>query len=105
MSAVTTSRVQRRPWTDKPTGEDEHELPLAPREGWLTLIALVVMIGAVAVAIDDAAWAGLAPSSQESQTKFLPIAALVSVLLGAWLAKRDIKPMVAHTISALVGGL
>jgi len=29
-------------------------MPLAPREGWLTLIALIVMIGAVAVAIDDA---------------------------------------------------
>jgi transglutaminase-like putative cysteine protease len=102
--SISTSRAQKRPWTDAPAQEDEHELPLAPREGWLTLIALVVMIGAIAVAIDDAVWAGVGPGTQESQTKFLPVAALLSVLLGAWLSKRDIKPMAAHTMSALVGG-
>jgi len=105
MSAIQTSRVQRRPWTDAPAREDERELPLAPREGWLTLIALIVMIGAVAVAIDDSLWAGLAPGSHESQTKFLPVAALLSVLIGAWLAKRPVRPIVAHTISSLAGGV
>lgn len=105
MSAIQTSRVQRRPWTDAPARENEHELPLAPREGWLTLIALIVMIGALAVAIDDAGWAGLAPGSAQSQTKFLPVAAVLSVLIGAWLAKRPLRPMVAHTISAMAGGI
>ena len=104
MSAISTSRVQRRPWTDDPPRENEHELPLSPREGWLTLVALVVMIGAIGVAVDDAMWAGLAPGSHETQTKFLPVAALLSVLLGAWLAKRPVRPLVAHTISALAGG-
>ena len=104
MSAISTSRAQKRPWTDDPAHENEHELPLAPREGWLTLIALIVMIGSVAVAIDDAAWAGLAPGGHDTQTKFLPVAALVSVLLGAWLAKRTIQPMAAHMINALAGG-
>ncbi len=104
MSDVSTSRAQRRPWTDDPARENEHELPLAPREGWLTLIALIVMIGSVAVAIDDAGWAGLGAGGHDSQTKFLPVAALISVLLGSWLAKRPIKPMVAHTISAVIGG-
>jgi len=105
MSAISTSRAQKRPWTDEPAHEDEHELPLAPREGWLTLVALVVMIGAIAVAMDDAAWAGLAPGGHETQTKFLPVAALLSVLLGAWLAKRPWRPMVVHLMSALAGGL
>ncbi|HEY7024834.1 MAG TPA: transglutaminaseTgpA domain-containing protein [Candidatus Limnocylindrales bacterium] len=105
MSAIQTSRVQRRPWTDAPAQEDERELPLAPREGWLTLIALIVMVGAVAVAIDDAVWAGLAPGSHESQTKFLPVAALLSVLIGAWLAKRPVRPIVAHLVGALGGGV
>lgn len=105
MSAISTSRAQKRPWTDDPARENDHELPLAPREGWLTLIALVVMIGAIAVAIDDAAWAGVAPGSHESQTKFLPVVALISVLLGAWLAKRPWRPMVVHSISAITGGI
>ena len=104
MSAVSTSRAQRRPWTDDPARDNEHELPLAPREGWLTLLALVVMVGTVAVAVDDAVWAGLAPGAHESQTKFLPVAALLSVLLGAWLAKRAITPMAAHAINALAAG-
>ncbi len=104
MSGISTTRAQKRPWTDDPARENEHELPFAPQEGWLTLIALVVLIGAVAVAVDDAVWVGLAPGSHETQTKFLPVAALLSVLLGAWLAKRTVQPMVAHTISALVGG-
>lgn len=105
MSAIQTSRVQRRPWTDTPAQENERELPLAPREGWLTLIALIVMMGAVAVAIDDSLWAGLAPGSHESQTKFLPVAALLSVLIGAWLAKRPLRPIAAHAIGALGGGV
>src|SRR4051812_6152285 len=104
MSSISTSRAQKRPWTDDPARENEHELPLAPREGWLTLIALVVMVGAVAVAIDDAGWAGVALGGKESQTKFLPVAAVLSVLLGAWLAKRPWRPMVTHTIAAFAGG-
>jgi transglutaminase-like putative cysteine protease len=103
--SISTSRAQKRPWTDDPAHENARELPLAPREGWLTLIALIVMVGSVAVAIDDAVWAGLGPGTQESQTKFLPVAALLSTLLGAWLAKREIKPMVAHVIGALAGGI
>jgi len=105
MSTISTSRAQKRPWTDDPAHENEHELPMAPREGWLTLLALIVMIGAVAVAIDDAGWAGVAVGAKDSQTKFLPVAALASVLLGAWLAKRPWRPIVTHTITALVGGV
>src|SRR3954470_3653632 len=104
MSTISTSRAQKRPWTDDPAREDAHELPLAPREGWLTLLALVVMMAAVAVAIDDAGWAGIAVGAKDSETKFLPVAAVLSVLLGAWLAKRPWRPTVTHMITALVGG-
>jgi len=99
----TTKAVTKRPWTDLPARENAREIPLAPREGWLTLIAVIVVVGAVAVAIDDAGWAGLAAASRDSQTKFLPVVALLSVLLGAWLAKRAIRPMRAHLIGSVVG--
>jgi len=105
-SAPETARAaKKRPWTDLPAQENAREWPLAPREGWLTLIAVVVMVGAVAVAIDDAVWAGLSPGAHESQTKFLPVAALFSVLLGAWLAKRSIRPLRAHVIGAVIGAV
>ncbi|HEY5488439.1 MAG TPA: transglutaminaseTgpA domain-containing protein, partial [Candidatus Limnocylindrales bacterium] len=99
----TTKAAKKRPWTDLPARENAREIPLAPREGWLTLIAVMVVVGAAAVAIDDAGWAGLAAASRDSQTKFLPVVALLSVLLGAWLAKRAIRPMRAHLIGSVVG--
>lgn len=97
------AKTAKKPWTDEPAKENARELPLAPREGWLTLIAVIVMVGAVAVAIDDAGWAGLAPLVKDSQTKFLPVAALLSVLLGAWLAKRSIRPLRAHVVGSVAG--
>ena len=101
--ANTSKAGKKRPWTDLPAGEAVQDNPRGPREGWLTLIAVIVMVGAVAVAIDDAGWAGLAADSRESETKFLPVAALLSVLLGAWLAKRTIRPLRAHLVGSVVG--
>lgn len=79
------------------------EFPLAPREGWLTLITLVVMIATLALAVDDAQWAGVAPGTRLSETKFLSIAAVLSVLLGAWLAKRPWRALIAQLVGAAVG--
>ena len=76
---------------------------MTPREGWITLIAVSVMMLIVGVAIDDATWAGLAPGTSESATHFLPVAALLAVFVGALLAKRTIRPIAAHVIGALIG--
>jgi transglutaminase-like putative cysteine protease len=65
--------------------------PFTPREGWLSVGALALMMIAVAVAIDDAQWAGFSIGTRESQTGFLPAAALASVLLGAYLAKTTLS--------------
>jgi len=65
--------------------------PFTPREGWLSVSALALMVIAVAVAIDDAQWAGFSIGTRESQTGFLPAAALASVLLGAYLAKTTLS--------------
>jgi transglutaminase-like putative cysteine protease len=107
MSGVTTTSAGSRPRAWEPLTDSElaaaAEETFGPREGWLTLFAVVLMVAVVAVAIDDAAWASFAPGTRESQTKFLPIAGLFSVLLGAWLAKRPWRPLVANMVGALVG--
>ena len=70
--------------------EDLPDLPLTPREGWTSLVALVVMLVVVGMAIDDALWAGPILETRQSQTGFLPICGLFSVLLGAVLAKSEL---------------
>ena len=53
----TTARRKRRPdnWLDTTTEETEQksDLPFTPREGWLSVLALLVMMFVVGLAIDD----------------------------------------------------
>ncbi len=77
--------------------------PFTPREGWLSVIALAVMLIAVGVAIDDAQWAGLSVGTRASQTGFLPGAALASVLLGAYLAKTTLSTRRINLIGIFAG--
>ena len=76
-----------------------------PAEGWLALLALLAMLLTVAAAVDGAAWAGLAPDGRSSQTGFLPIAAVLSVLLGTALAKSRLGILRGHLVGAVAGGL
>lgn len=77
----------------------------SPREGWLSVIALAVMLIAVAVAIDDAQWAGLSAGTRASQTGFLPAAALMAVLLGAYLAKTTLSTRRINLLGIFAGAV
>lgn len=103
---TTEQRPRRRSEWDPLVDRDElPDIPFTPREGWTTLIALVVMVFVVAVAINDAAWAGLSFGSGDSQTGFLPIVAVLSVLLGSWLAKSELSLIRAHFVGSAVGAV
>lgn len=88
---------------DDASEDYDADWPFTPREGWLSVIALVVMITAVAVAIDDALWAGFSVGTRSSQTGFLPAAALASVLLGSYLAKTTLSTRRINLIGILGG--
>jgi transglutaminase-like putative cysteine protease len=105
MSAIETVARPARPddWMDDPAGDNE--LPFTPREGWLSVIAVALMMLAAAVAIDDARWAGLSFGTRASQTGFLPLAALASVLLGAYLSKTTLSIRRLNLIGVFAGAV
>ncbi len=105
MSRIFTSRA--KPSVES-TGlaDDQEELsdvPLTPREGWTSVIALSVMMATLGIAIDDARWAGTVGTSSTSQTGFLPICGVLAVLVGTALAKSRLGRYQGHFIGALVG--
>jgi len=105
MGTIETTERERggRRWDPLAEREELPDLPFTPREGWISLIALTIMIVAVGVAIDDATWAGHSLGSGDSQTGFLPLVALISVLLGSRLAKTELSLARAHAIGAVIG--
>lgn len=90
-----------------PVPLDEHDelsdIPLTPREGWTSLVALTVMVVVTGIAIDDAKWVGYIGNTTSSQTGFLPACGLLSVLVGALLAKSRLGKYSAHLVGAVVG--
>jgi transglutaminase-like putative cysteine protease len=108
MSEISTIARPRRDidWLDEASEEYElPDLPFTPREGWLSVISLVVMLVVGAIAIDDAAWAGVSFGTTINQTGFLPLAALLSVLLGTYLSKTRLGTARIHLIGGLIGGI
>jgi len=103
ISTTQTPDHGRREWEPLVDRDELHDLPFTPREGWTSLIALVVMVVVVAVALDDAAWAGTVLGGTGSQTGFLPLAGLISVLLGSYLAKSSLSVWRAYVVGALAG--
>ena len=83
--------------------EVEERSPLSPAEGWIALGALAVMVVTMAVAIDDATWAGYIPDTKTAQTSFLSFGALLSVVVGMLIAKSRLSPFKAHALGAVVG--
>lgn len=77
---------------------------LSPREGWVSLALLMVMLVTVAVAVDDADWAGLGPGVGR-QTGFLPICAVLAGLIGYVLAKSRLGAALAHMVGAVLGSV
>ncbi|HUR15725.1 MAG TPA: transglutaminaseTgpA domain-containing protein [Candidatus Limnocylindrales bacterium] len=107
MSAITTSRHKDTRGLDVRAEEREElaDMPLTPREGWLSVISLAAMMMVVGIAIDDARWAGLASNSSTSQTGFLPICGVFSVLVGVALAKGKVGRYSGHLIGSTIGAL
>ena len=81
---------------------EDSDLPLMPREGLTSLLALAVMMVTVGVAIDHAEWAGRVVGGG-SQTGFLPLTGLLAVLVGTVLAKTHYSDLRIHFIGALLG--
>jgi len=98
---MTTSATTFGP---RPVTEvEETGLLRGPREGWVTVALLVVMLVTVALAIDDANWAGFGPDGG-NQTGFLPLAVLMAAVMGLGLAKwRRLPTALAHLIGAAIG--
>lgn len=93
------------PFASHPATEADEERSLlrGPREGWSALALLVVMVVTVALAVDDANWAGFTPGGA-NQTGFLPLAALLAVLVGFGLAKLEgMRAFPAHLVGAAIG--
>ncbi|HXX60412.1 MAG TPA: transglutaminaseTgpA domain-containing protein [Candidatus Sulfotelmatobacter sp.] len=73
-----------------------------PQEGWLAVIAFTVMIGAVALSIDAAHWAGFVPEGP-SETGFLLPVMLLAALWGFVSAKLGWPALAADAVGAAVG--
>ena len=71
-------------------------IPLAPEEGWISVLLVAVMAMTVGWSLDDAGWV----LGNSRLTDFLPLAAVLGVLAGFVGAKVGWNRLVAH----LVGG-
>jgi transglutaminase-like putative cysteine protease len=76
----------------------DRRLPLAPAEGWSSLLLLVFMLGLVGWAMDDAHWVLGNPSN----TDFLVWAGMLGVLWGFAAAKLGRGRLVSHGLGALI---
>ncbi len=105
MSLSNAARAQARRLLGDPADPEEGYafMPYGPREGWASVIALTLMMVVVALAIDDARWAGVISRTPNSQTGFLPFVAGFSVLLGTLMAKSRVSKLAGYLIGVLVG--
>jgi transglutaminase-like putative cysteine protease len=78
------------------------ELSLRPSEGWLSLGALMAMLVIVALAVDDARWAGVAPSGG-SETGFLVWILPLAALWGFIGAKLRWSSFLVHSLGGILG--
>jgi hypothetical protein len=77
------------------------KLPVAPEEGWVTLLLVAAMGYILAAAIDDAGWV----LGKSNLTDFLVIAVLLGVLAGFIGAKVGWNRWVANLVGALFAAL
>jgi hypothetical protein len=107
MSSISTARARSQPPSASAMDDREEltDLPFTPREGWTSVISLAVMMLIVGIAIDDARWAGFEGGSTNSQTGFLPMFAVFSVLVGTALAKSRLGRYRGHLVGAVIGAL
>lgn len=73
-----------------------------PQEGWLAVVAFIVMIGAVALSIDAAHWAGFVAQGP-SETGFLLPVMLLAALWGFVSTKLGWPALASDVVGAAVG--
>jgi hypothetical protein len=82
----------------------EHDrVRLTPSEGWTALIAVLVMLLAAAMGVDDSNWAGFIAGTDVRQTEFLPFGVFLAAIIGLVLAKSRLSALKAHFVGAAVG--
>ena len=77
-------------------------IPLRPAEGWLTLLATVVMVMVLGGSLQDAAWT---PDASNPNVNFLPWVGLAGVAWGVFGAKVGWGRWRTHILGALIAGL
>jgi thiol:disulfide interchange protein len=71
------------------------QLRRGPREGWLTVLLLAVVVWSVVHSVEEAAWV-------EHLDLLVPLA-MAGLLIGLAATKSGLKPGVAHAVGLLLG--
>lgn len=85
--------------TPQPRSQAGVAVAVRPAEGWLSLGALLVMLAVMALAVDDARWAGTGFQGQ-SQTSFLVSDVVLAALWGFAGAKLRWPSLLVHIVGA-----
>lgn len=85
--------------TDAPTAR--RRIPLAPEEGWLTVLLVFLLVMPVAWSLDDARWV----LGQQQLTAFLPWAVLGGAAWGMYGAKVGWGRWTTHVLGAVVAAI
>jgi transglutaminase-like putative cysteine protease len=86
--------------TPRPRSQAAASALVRPAEGWLSLAALLVMLAVMALAVDDARWAGTGLEGR-SQTAFLATDVLLAALWGFAGAKLRWPSLLVHIVGAI----
>ena len=83
-------------------GSMPRAIPLRPAEGWLTLLATVVMVMVLGGSLQDAGWT---PDANNPDVNFLPWVGLIGVAWGMMGAKVGWGRWRTHILGAAIAGL
>lgn len=106
-SASATSYVPRpetpyRPWAEAAAAAPKRRgIPLAPEEGWLTVILVVLLVMPIAWSIDDARWV----LGDSQWTRFLPWTVIGGAAWGMYGAKVGWGRWTTHLLGAVVAAI
>jgi transglutaminase-like putative cysteine protease len=85
--------------------EARRDRPIAtrPAEGWLSVVAMLVMLVDLGTAVDVVRWAGSVPGTGQSQTWFLSAALVLGAAWGLVGAKLRWHVLLTHAAGAILG--
>ena len=81
--------------------KSDRRIPLAPAEGWLTILLVILLVMPIAWSIDDARWV----LGQQELTRFLPWAIVGGAAWGMLGAKVGWGRWATHLLGAVVAAL